>query len=378
MSIKKLLCFVLIFLIIFIFISAWPFFLILFVIAWMIPAARKKSKYQNIYLMLSSILLAVALGEITFRIIGNDQSYEERTKMPLYHILLPSYPSPFAPEETGWLHIHEPTFHERQQRREYAEDAWQPNNESLHDRNWPLNKTGKYRVLLIGDSFTEGLGSTNDSSLSVLLARDNDTLEVMNAGVSGSDPVFELRLMEMRLFKYHPDAVIMSINQSDISDLITRGGMERFRPDSTVRYRPAPWWEPLYACSYIVRSYVNGVCKLDCNYMSAAEEKRLHSLVLGQLQDVIVLASKECRERNIRFVADFHPVPSEVAHDSMECTPVMVGVQKKGVETFNMLSYYEHHGIDSLHVYQYYWQFDGHHNNKGYATMAQGLSTLFR
>lgn len=358
-------------------ISAWPFFLIFFAVAWTVKSVKEKKQYLNLRLLITSVLTVIALAEIIFRVIGNDQVYMESNQTPIHHILFINYHSPFSPREDGWLHIHYPGFHKREEVNEYVNEAWQTNNEGLHDKKWLVAKTDKCRVIVIGDSFTEGAGASQDSTCARLLAHLNSTLEVMNAGVSASDPAFELRLLEMRLFKYQPDVVIMSINSSDITDFMMRGGLERFRPDSTLQFKPAPWWDPLYGNSFIVRSIVHRYCKLDYHFMSAEEEQRAHTLALRQLTQVISLASKECHDHHIRFIANFHPMCQEVLDDSMECAPVMKELQKQGVETFNMLDYFISHGIDSAHASQYYWPIDRHHNNKGYAIMANGLATLF-
>ena len=364
-------------LILFFQISTWPFFMIGLAIHWMNRLVKGAEKNINIRLLAASLMFIVGFGEIVLRVEGDNQVYIESIKTPLRHILFTSYVSPFTPQENGWLHLQDSGYHKREEATEYVREAWQTNNEGLKDQNWSLAKTGKCRVIVIGDSFTEGVGASQDSSYTKLLSKKNKSLEIMNAGVSGSDPAFELKLLEMRLFKYQPDVVIMSINSSDISDFITRGGMERFHADNNLQFKPAPWWEPLYGNSFIVRSFVNGICKVDRNLMSAKDIHKAYPVALYQLDEVILQASKECQERNIRFIANFHPTSNEVRCDSMECNPIMQKLQSQGVETFNMLDYYIHHGIDSAHTGLYYWPIDGHHNNRGYAVMAEGLGTLF-
>lgn len=85
--------------------------------------------------------------------------------------------------------------------------------------------------MCLGDSFTECMGSTGDSTFEHLLAWGNDSLEVMNCGMAGSDPFFEYKLFEDKLLKYKPDDVFVFVNVSDIFDVMTRGGFERFRTD---------------------------------------------------------------------------------------------------------------------------------------------------
>ena len=373
---KKRLIYLVIALILFFQISTWPYFMIGFAIFWINRLVKEGGRDLNIRLFAASLIFIIGFGEIVSRIKGDNQVYMESIKTPINHILFTSYASPFIPADKGWLHLQVSGYHKRDETTEYVREAWQTNNEGLKDQNWSLAKTDKCRVIVIGDSFTEGAGASLDSSYTKLLSKTNTNIEIMNAGVSGSDPAFELRLLEMRLFKYHPDIVIMSINNSDIYDFITRGGMERFRADSTLQFRPAPWWEPLFANSFLARSLVNGICKVDKNLMRPEDIHKAYPMALSQLYEVILQASNECHERNIRFIANFHPIHAEVTKDSMECKPVMQKLQSRSVETFDMLDYFTHHGIDSAHAGVYYWPIDGHHNNKGYAVMAEGLATL--
>ena len=375
---KKRLIYLVIALTLFFQISIWPFFMLGFAIVWISSLVKGAEKNLNIRLLAASLMFITGFGEIVARIKGDNQVYTESIKAPMHHILFTSYVSPFKPQEKGWLHLRDSGYHEREEATEYVREAWQTNNEGLKDQNWSMAKTDKCRVIVIGDSFTEGVGASQDSSYTKLLSKKNRSLEIMNAGVSGSDPAFELKLLEMRLFKYHPDIVIMSINKSDIFEFLTRVGIERFSADSTLQFKSAPWWEPLFANSFIVRSFVNGICKLDHNLMSTKDIYKAYPVALRQLDEVILQASKECQERNIRFIVNFHPTSNEVRCNSMECTPVMQKIKSQGVETFNMLDYYIHHGIDSAHAGLYYWPIDGHHNNRGYAVMAEGLATLFR
>ena len=347
------------------FISAWPFIIITSVVLGVRRLMKTQNPNSNFALLLAAFFLAISLGEIIMRIDGNNLTYSEQGESSFFHIFLTDYESPFIPHEQGWLHI--------QGQNPFIPRKFRANNEGLYDMNRSLVKTKKHRVVILGDSFTQGIGSTHDSSYVKLL--ENDTLEVMNAGMSGSDPAFELKLLQLRMFKYSPDVVVMSINNSDIYDFITRGGMERFLPDSTVQFRPAPWWEPLYGYSFIARSIARNVYKLDWAFMTEQESKRAKEIALHQIEETIITANQECHARNVRFIANFHPIVSEIYHGRMECEPVMSNLKSRGVETFNMLNYFSNQGIDSVNAINYYWQQDGHNNNRGYAVMADGLAT---
>ena len=354
--------------------SAWPYMLIGLAIWWIVHLVRTPGRCTNISLFVAVVLITFSIGEIIFRVKGEFQSYLEQKSGPISHIFFTSYHSRFTSQAHGWLLIE----YSHWLRDKFVSRSGFLNSEGLYDREHSLTKTKKCRVLALGDSFTQGVGSTHDSGYVSLLEKNNDTLELMNAGMSSSDPAYELKLLELKMFKYHPDVVIMTVNNTDIDDFKIRGGMERFLPDTTVQNRLAPpWWEDYYAESFMLRAFIHKVCKLDWNFMTQSEERHARALALRQLAEVLEKASDECHERHIRFVANFHPTEYEIRGDSMECTPVMRDVQKHGVETFDMLRYFMSHGVDSATAHKYFWANDGHNNNRGYAVMTEGLSTLF-
>lgn len=136
------------------------------------------------------------------------------------------------------------------------------NSEGLSDVECPIVKTNnEVRILGIGDSFTEGHGADADSTWLKFLERKmkSDTchlpnLKFINAGVCGSDPFFEYVLLRDKLIKYKPDIAIFQFCENDISDVILRGGMDRFRKNGRVKYLKGPTvTEFFFASSFVLR-----------------------------------------------------------------------------------------------------------------------------
>ena len=116
-----------------------------------------------------------------------------------------------------------------------------------------------FKILALGDSYTEGVGAPADSTWPSFLEtylnrKTNGSVEVYNAGVSGSDPFYNYKMLETSLVDLKPDLVIQAFNSTDMDDFILRGGMERFQPNNHVSFPPLPWWEPLFRFSHIFRS----------------------------------------------------------------------------------------------------------------------------
>ena len=85
----------------------------------------------------------------------------------------------------------------------------------------------------MGDSFTEGVGTTEDSTwlkqLEHMLNADPHRFydyTTLNGGAHGSDLIFSYELLSGCLLKYHPDMVILNLNSTDIGDIVTRGTAE--------------------------------------------------------------------------------------------------------------------------------------------------------
>lgn len=84
------------------------------------------------------------------------------------------------------------------------------------------NRTDRFRVLLLGDSFTEGLGIDYDSTFAGLLAAGFDArgVDILNAGVTSYSPAIYWKKAEYLLERQHldVDAVVAFLDISDIQD----------------------------------------------------------------------------------------------------------------------------------------------------------------
>lgn len=102
---------------------------------------------------------------------------------------------------------------------------------------------GVYRIAYVGDSFTEGTCSEEDSLPGIVQQRLSVTgyerLEVMNTGTSSYAPTLYYLLLKTKLLAFHPDLVVINVDMTDVFD------------DSI--YRATVRWdsdgEPI-ACSY--------------------------------------------------------------------------------------------------------------------------------
>jgi hypothetical protein len=330
---------------------------------------REISISKNTTLLVSTIFSTLILVEIILLLTGyNSTSAETRSK---YY-----YASKYTPSGKDWFHLwsfdHDLTTDEFCFHRTI-------NSERLSDVDHDIKKdTNEYRIIGLGDSFTEGDGTATDSTWLKFLERDlskytlSKKITFINAGVCGSDPVFEYILLKEKLLKYKPDLVILTTNFSDISDIMIRGGSERFQSDGTLKYNKPPIWEPVYAMSRISRLVFSA---LDYNEEFMKNNRIDESYSKSKIFQAILKFTELSMLNDFKLIVVFHPSKQEIEQNKMALSDVLDAVRlKTKINYVNMLDYYrtmEH--IDSSNCSRYYWVHDGHHNAKGYEVFARGV-----
>jgi hypothetical protein len=97
------------------------------------------------------------------------------------------------------------------------------NSRGLRDKEYPYRKKeGTFRILVLGDSFTEGFQvPLEDTFCKILEYRLNETrmqFEVINAGFAGVGTDYELLFLRREGYKYCPDLVVIAFFGNDIYD----------------------------------------------------------------------------------------------------------------------------------------------------------------
>ncbi len=103
------------------------------------------------------------------------------------------------------------------------------NSYGFFDKEWTLEKKTDKRILIVGDSFTEGYTVPFDKHYARMfetLANNQSamSIEVMSAGTSSWDTSSEIKVLERELLKFNPDIVILQIYiGNDIHDNRLKG-----------------------------------------------------------------------------------------------------------------------------------------------------------
>jgi len=252
------------------------------------------------------------------------------------------------------------------------------------DKEWSKVKdSAVIRVLTLGDSFTEGDGAPVDSAYPILLESilrsKGHNIEVLNAGVAGSDPFFGYRNLKDRLLAFDADVVVQTIYSDDLLfDIPLRGGMERFVNDSVIRLRQGPWWEPIAAVSYSFRGLLailgKDISKPNGGLSNTANVEEVGHMVreLMAVQDTL-----SCQNNFVTLWAVM-PLKHELRDGKLSYPYHEQGIGTwsgqcgHAVVTLPCYSYY----LDSMDIrpHDLFWTQDGHHNGHGYLAMAHCLA----
>src|ERR1700719_3620611 len=106
---------------------------------------------KNIALLTVTLAILLPAVEMFFRFTGGYMSDSEKHGDRFYSV----YESP---HEKRWYHIYEPHQVNSQTLQEYSYSIY-ANNEGLLDKEFTVAKTLRtFRILVIGDSFIQGMG----------------------------------------------------------------------------------------------------------------------------------------------------------------------------------------------------------------------------
>lgn len=256
------------------------------------------------------------------------------------------------------------------------------NSEGLPDTEHRIEKDSSvFRVIALGDSFTEGEGTPIDSTwVNFLKCRTeakypDRRFEFFNAGISGSDPFFAYILLQDKLLKYKPDLVLLTINTTDISDYLYRNGFERFGKGDTVMYNHPPRWEWIYAYSYMARLFVHGVLGYDKHFVKVSSLREKTNNAMSALHEASLKFDSLGLKNNFKLVIILHPqfietVKGNYIIDTFDNT----FKNDTALIVADILDYFRSLNLCSREeALKYYWPIDRHHNAHGYKVFADGV-----
>lgn len=235
-------------------------------------------------------------------------------------------------------------------------------------------------IVFLGDSFTFGMGAPSDSSFVNLLQIKTDSLipncqfQMLNAGMPGSDPFFQYKLMHEIYLPKGIKNFVFVMNVSDLYDYIFRGGLERFTSDNSLKEKKAPWFEPAYKFSFIIRALVHGVLKMDYSLLTPTELNHQKIIAVGNYVQLFEKIAKEINALNGQLFIVLHPYPAyydksnQLKNQVMDYTFIDLlyyELYYRGINAYNLEPDFKQ-VLNSENYLNYCWKEDGHFNSAGY------------
>lgn len=331
--------------------------------------------FKQLLIILVSVLV---LSELYLRISGKFKTYSETTGN--------EFISPYGETRNSWYYTRQPDTTFTLTSNEYSY-TFKLNHFGLRANNYPKQKSDSLlRILFLGDSFIEGIGTSQDSTLPCLiqenLFRKGISAEVINAGVAGSDIFYEYVLYRDKLVELNPDIVLVSMNTTDYSDYIVRGGMERFKQDGTVKGVQAPWFEIIFRYSHFLRALLIKLNSYPYNGILVS----IHDLAAISKQDNVTFYSllrtfaNYTKSQHSQFLFFTYAIPSDIRwHNVINEQNILNMEELRTKLTEDRIPNFDiSHAIlkdfSTKDILQYSYPNDLHYNFKGYSLVADYLT----
>lgn len=297
------------------------------------------------------------------------------------------------------------------------------NNAGLRGRDIDIRKPAdRYRIAMLGDSFTMGKGVEDAETFSAQLEQmlkqgtlpfTSKTVEVLNAGVDSYAPVLSYIQLTRDLEPLDPDMVVLNL---DVSDLVQESTYRRqavFDANGEViavrgAGRPEPLSERIRAWTerhlYLTRLLLFHVNKLfdykslsvrtaiaQANFEVAkhtlAEDSEQRDEQWRNMFGSILRIKSACDSRSRRFLLAVYPwghqvSPTEWVPGRYGAIPANATVSDKSLDL--ILRFAERHGIEVLNFFPrfrahdgksaLYFKYDNHMTREGHRLMALGFA----
>ena len=271
--------------------------------------------------------------------------------------------------QIAWTNGYKPNTN-RTHKAEEFEYSFTTNSYGLRGKLPFITKdSNEYRIIVLGDSFIEGFGTPNDSTFPVLLQQElqhtNKKTTVINAGICGSNPLYEIEFYSRKLQQFKPDLIILQTNITDLYDI-----------EYAIHQGKMPVREYFSAVSHIFRGFYIGVLNnnLINEYASKSTVKKRNANI-----DLLIQELKKFKEHiekdHTNLVIVYLPSKGETYNITEDIKPTKKLKKElliSGISIIDLENEYKKiNFINTKNFKKYYWQKDGHHTPKGYYLMSE-------
>ena len=330
-------------------------------------------KDLRLQVLLVTVFSTLALAEGALIATGTGDTYSEH----IGH----AYFSNYGSSKETYYRLHKPYEQYVIERPEF--NYLRPcNSLGYSDVEWTMaKKKNEKRIACFGDSFTEGVGAPFDScyvsQLRQMLQAEDSNITVMNAGISGDDPCVNFVNYRDKVAAFKPDILVQTLSSNDMNtDIATKGGLERFGPNETLHYKKGPWWEPIYALSYVSRLVFRALGYNELLLRVPFSTKVKEELNQKAIETFAAYAA-EAKKQGAVLLVVLQPDQFAVYQKKFEydLSPIVAYLKTLDhVKVCDLTPFYlNEFARNQDDIKTYYWPQDGHHNSKGYALMARSI-----
>lgn len=335
-------------------------------------------KLPKVFQLLVSITIFLSFLELLLLLTGKTKTSAEKS----FGSYISPFKSTFATDY--YYHVWDKSTPTHELTTPEFSFTYPTNSLGFPDEEWKTDKTdnNSIRILTLGDSFTEGDGANYDSNyvahLKRMLVNDSIKFEVLNAGVCGSDPVYNYMNLKDRLLPYKPDVVIQMISSPDITyDMAMRGGLERYENDRILLDKP-PWWELIYASSYTSRILFGMLGYGEHLMKKGKSDENTNEKLITLFEEY----SAFCIKNNIMLILVIRPEVDEVKMNkyAFNFSPLIQSLSvHNNNKVVDLLPFYQSYmKQNGLKPEELFWKKDRHHNTKGYKMLADGIYSFLK
>lgn len=226
--------------------------------------------------------------------------------------------------------------------------------------------SNEFRIIMLGDSFIEGDGSPDDSTIAQLLEnnlnaqKDRIKYTVINGGISGSNIFYAENLYFRKLKRYKPDLVINTVFINDILDV----GILK-------SHGTLPLSEYFVAISHIFRVFYFNIFKIS-GYEAINDPKRIppKSEIINKL--LIIKKAQDFKKQLVTHKIDVVNLYIPSKEQILNQYPVF---NTDSVFDINMYDHLSAQMVDKEKIIRtYYWKHDIHFKPTGYLFTSKVLA----
>jgi lysophospholipase L1-like esterase len=211
------------------------------------------------------------------------------------------------------------------------------NSDGLRDGEYPVSKSDKYRIVVLGDSLTFGWGVPEEETFATILEEDLNSrypTEIINFGTGNYNTEQEVNLFIEKGLKYNPDKVVLFY----------------FINDAEITPQKSDLWFLGY--SHFISFYWSRINSLVNNFFPSKSFKEYYESLYYEDQEgwansrkAIIQLRDICQSKGIQFqvilLPELHDVNNEIFTNVYNNLSLFL--EEKNIDYLNLAKLFENH-----------------------------------